>query len=74
MKSFVKHIQVDEVTISVASVISYKINISDMTYLMWLVMALKIFAIWSASIIIVNLLLYRERVFYIINKVFCLKF
>lgn len=74
VNSFVKQILVDVVTISVASVISYKINISDMTYLMWLVMALKIFAIWSASIIIVNLLLYRERVFYIINKVFCLKF
>ncbi len=67
-KNFLKQVVVDTITVMIASGITYWIKLANINYFSWIIMGLKVAAIWFAVILVVNLIFYRERVLIMFNK------
>ncbi|EIF6168326.1 lipopolysaccharide biosynthesis protein [Clostridium perfringens] len=72
MTNFIKQIIIDALTLIIGSIFVKKIILKNITYLGFIVMGLKVSAIWSIIIIIINLIFFKNNIInifkLIINK------
>lgn len=68
-KSFVKQMCVNAITVVAANGVSSMIEMKDVTYLSWIVMAVQVAVIWVMVVAGVNMLFYRERVMQLYRKI-----
>ncbi len=59
---FLKQIMVDAISVFLAVVASNWIPMTSMSYVSWIIMAVKVALLWLAVMIPINLLFYRQRV------------
>ncbi len=67
-KSFIKQILVDALTVVVAAMATFWIKLSALNYLSWVLMAVEVAGIWVLVILAINLIFYRRRVLFLIQK------
>ena len=72
MTNFIKQISIDILTIIIGNIVSSGILLSDITYKGFVIMSLKVSSIWLITILIINLIFYRNNIILlfklIINK------
>ena len=61
IRSFTKQICVDGFTLMFAGVISFFVDTKTTSYIGWIIVAFKIATIWIVTIIIINILFYKEN-------------
>ena len=69
-KNFIKQICVDALSVLVAILASYWITMSSLSYIAWIVMAVKIAFIWMVVIFFINLVFYRG---YVLEPAYAIK-
>lgn len=67
-KTFVKQMCVNLITVVLASGISSIIEMKNVTYLSWIVMAVQVAVMWAVTIIAVNMLFNRDRMMQLFRK------
>ena len=67
-KSFAKHICVDVLTATIASLITVNISMKDISYVSWVLLAAIVFSIWFSISLIVNFIFYKEKMMALIQK------
>lgn len=68
IKFFFKHIIVDGITVIIGSAFTFRIPLINVSYLAWLLLAVEVFLTWCVVVIIVNLLIYPDKVKNLVNK------
>ncbi len=68
-ENFMKQCGVDILTVILASLITFKIPLLSVSYQAWFLQAVEVFACWLVIVIVVNLIFYREKLNFAIDKI-----
>lgn len=69
IKNFIKQIIVDITIVVLATYLSSRFELVEINYLQWGILALKVGSIWLIIVIIINIIFFREKILYLIEKV-----
>lgn len=68
--SFIKHMITDIIIALIASALTYKFKMDNVTYASWAVLAVKVAFIWIFVILGINAVFYRDKIITLKNKLF----
>lgn len=68
-KNFIKQMLIDIITISIIILLSYHLSLNSITYMSWIIMAVKVVIIALTVIFIVNFIFYRKKVLGLYSKI-----
>lgn len=68
LKSFFKQIITDLIIFCCGVFYTQGLSITKLTYFCWVIMAIKVAMIWLIVVIIINLIMYRSKILYLIKK------
>lgn len=67
-RAFAKQVLVDFITVVIAALLTYGFSLADLNYFAWFFLAVKVFAVWLAITIGVNLIFFRENMLAVVKK------
>ena len=68
-KFFLKQIVVDGITILISTLITINLSMASVTYLSWLLFAVRVLFCFIIVVFVVNYIFYRDKITYIINMI-----
>lgn len=68
-KKFLKQCAVDFTTVIIAVIATFKIPLLTITYKAWFVQAIEVFVCWSAVVVIMNLIFYRDKLTFVVGRI-----
>jgi len=73
LKHFIKHLAVDALTVAAIILFAHRFNLSEVSYLAWFFLAVKVFAVALAVTFLINLLCYKRETLGCIKAVLRIK-
>lgn len=67
-KKFIKQIAADLLTVLAASVFTVNIPLLSVSYQAWILQAAEVFLVWFIVIIVINILFYKDKLFFLFSK------
>lgn len=72
-RNFIKQISADILTVLIAAFASRCIQLGEINYFAWVIMATKVAVIWIAVVVGVNVLMYRDKMTQLLRKIIIIK-
>lgn len=69
LRYFIKQICVDSIIFVIAFILSKNFAMSDVNYVAWVILAVKVALLWMAVILLVNSLCYREKMRDVLHRI-----
>ena len=68
-RSFLKQCGVDIITVLVASIATFKIPLTSVSYHSWFIQAIEVFSVWCVIVLIANMIFYKDKLFFAFAKI-----